>query len=71
MYNKITTQDPILIFSPPNPLNPDFTDADPSKVIDNPGGLAEDQVVKDVDTTDFSAEKRDHGTKSSGGPPKV
>lgn len=40
MYVNIIIEDPILIFDPPLEYNPDGTDVDPSKVIGNPGKLA-------------------------------
>lgn len=41
MYETIETQDSILYFNPPLQYNPDGTDVDVSKVINNPGVMAD------------------------------
>jgi hypothetical protein len=43
MHEQLKTEDPILIFSPPIKTNADFSDADPSSIINNPGVMAEPQ----------------------------
>lgn len=40
MYEKLRTEDPILVFSPPIDLNASHMDTDPSTIINNPGVFA-------------------------------